>query len=82
MPYIEPAEVERVKKIDLIDYLQQREPDELVKLGNGTYTTKAHKAHDSLKISHGYFYWWSQGFGGRSYGLYPHMVSRRFLQPA
>jgi hypothetical protein len=63
MPYIEPAEVERVKRIDLLDYLQQREPDELVGLGGGTYTTKA---HDSLKISHGYFYWWSQGFGGRS----------------
>jgi hypothetical protein len=63
MPYIEPAEVERVKKIDLLDYLKQREPDELVRLGNGTYTTKT---HDSLKISHGCFYWWSQGFGGRS----------------
>jgi hypothetical protein len=34
MPYIECAEVERVKKIGLLDYLQQREPDELVRFGN------------------------------------------------
>jgi hypothetical protein len=51
MPYIEPAEVKRVKKIDLLDYLQQREPGELVRLGNGSYCTKT---HNSLKISNGY----------------------------
>jgi len=63
MPYVEPAEIERVKQIDLLTYLEQCEPDELVKLGIGTYCTKT---HDSLKISNGQWYWWSRGFGGRS----------------
>jgi hypothetical protein len=63
MPYIDPKEVERVKQIDLLAYLQQCEPDELVRIGAGSYCTKT---HDSLKLSNGRWYWWSQGFGGRS----------------
>jgi hypothetical protein len=63
MPYIDPTEIEKVKQIDLLAYLEQREPDELVRLGNNTYCTKT---HDSLKLSHGKFYWWSRGIGGRS----------------
>lgn len=63
MPYVEPSEVSRVKEIDLLSYLQQYEPDELVKLGNNSYSTAT---HDSLKISNGKWFWWSQGIGGRS----------------
>lgn len=63
MPYIDPSTVEQVKKIDLLTYLQEREPDELVKIGPNAYATKT---HDSLKISNGKWYWWSRGFGGRS----------------
>jgi len=63
MPYIDPSVIEQVKRIDLLTYLQNREPDELVRLSNSTYSTKT---HDSLKISNGRWYWWSQGFGGRS----------------
>jgi hypothetical protein len=63
MPYIDPKEVERVKQIDLLTYLQQCEPDELVRLGPDSYCTKT---HDSLKLSNGRFYWWSQGFGGKN----------------
>jgi len=63
MPYIEPSVIEQAKKIDLLTYLQNREPGELVKLSSNTYTTKT---HDSLKISNGMWYWWSRGFGGRS----------------
>jgi len=63
VPYIEPSEIERVKQIDLLTYLQQCEPDELVRLGENSYTTKT---HDSLKLSNRRWYWWSQGFGGRS----------------
>ncbi len=50
MPYIEPIEIERVRKIDLLTYLQEREPDELVRTGTNTYCTRS---HDSLKISNG-----------------------------
>lgn len=63
MPYIDPSVVAQVKQIDLLTYLQEREPDELVKIGPNAYATKT---HDSLKISNGKWYWWSRGFGGRS----------------
>jgi len=63
MKYVEPTELDRVKQIDLLSYLEKCEPDELVRLGNDTCTTKT---HDSLKLSGGKWYWWSQGFGGRS----------------
>jgi hypothetical protein len=63
MPYIRTSEIERVKTIDLLSYLQQREPDELVRLGANSYSTKT---HDSLKLSNGCWYWWSRGIGGRS----------------
>ncbi len=63
MPFIDPAEVERVRQIDLLSYLQEREPDELVRTGVNTYRTKT---HDSLKISNGKWYWWSQNIGGVS----------------
>lgn len=63
MPYIDPSVIAQVKQIDLLTYLQEREPDELVKIGPSAYATKG---HDSLKISNGKWYWWSRGFGGRS----------------
>jgi hypothetical protein len=63
MPYIDPSVIEQVKRIDLLTYLKEYEPDELIRLGNGTYTIKE---HDSLKISNGRWFWWSQGAGGRS----------------
>jgi hypothetical protein len=47
MTYIDPVEVARVRQISLLDYLQQREPDELVRLGNGTYATRMHDSLDS-----------------------------------
>lgn len=63
MPYIEPSTIESVKQIDLFSYLRERDPDELVRISASTYATKT---HDSLKISHGKWFWWSRGFGGRS----------------
>lgn len=63
MPYIDPSIVAQAKQIDLLAHLQEREPDELVTIGHNAYTTKTHA---SLKISNGKWYWWSQGFGGRS----------------
>lgn len=51
------------KKMDLLTYLQNYEPQELVHFGGNTYCTRE---HDSLKISNGKWYWFSRGFGGRS----------------
>lgn len=62
MPYIDPKIIEQVKEVDLLTYLRDNEPDELVRLGANTYCTAT---HDSLKISNGKWYWWSRGFGGR-----------------
>lgn len=63
MPYIAPEVVQEVKRMDLLTYLQNYEPYELVHFSGNTYTTKT---HDSLKISNGKWMWWSRGIGGRS----------------
>jgi len=63
MPYVEPEAVLRAKRIDLLSYLQAAEPQNLVRVSGDTYCTKE---HDSLKISHGKWCWWSRGIGGRS----------------
>ena len=63
MPYIAPEVVQEVKRMDLLTYLRNYEPYELVRFSGNTYTTKT---HDSLKISNGKWMWWSRGIGGRS----------------
>ena len=63
MPYIEPEAILEAKKLDLMTYLQNYEPHELVHFFGDTYCTRS---HDSLKISNGKWFWWSRGFGGRS----------------
>lgn len=63
MPYIAPEVVQEVKRMDLLTYLKNYEPYELVHFSGNTYTTKS---HDSLKISNGKWMWWSRGIGGRS----------------
>ena len=63
MPYIAPEVVQEVKQMDLLTYLKNYEPYELVRFSGNTYTTKT---HDSLKISNGKWMWWSRGIGGRS----------------
>ena len=63
MPYIAPEVVQEVKRMDLLTYLRNYEPSELVHFSGNTYTTRT---HDSLKISNGRWMWWSQGIGGRS----------------
>ena len=49
--------------MDLLTYLKNYEPYELVHFSGNTYTTRT---HDSLKISNGKWMWWSQRTGGRS----------------
>lgn len=57
MPYIEKDLVNKLKKIDLYNYLKVVAPSELVHNGNGLYSTKT---HDSLKISNGMWNWFSR----------------------
>jgi len=61
--YIQPDIVEEVRKMDLLTYLKNYEPHELVRVTNHVFSTKT---HDSLKISNGKWYWWSRGIGGKS----------------
>ncbi|WP_243034775.1 DUF3991 domain-containing protein [Clostridium sp. AM49-4BH] len=63
MSYIKPELVAKAKEMDLLTYLKNYEPGQLVKLSGGEYCTKE---HDSLKISNGKWCWWSRGIGGRS----------------
>ena len=66
-PYvqIDPDVLERVRQIDLLSYLREFEPSNLVKV-KGTNNVYCTAEHDSLKISNGKLYWWSRGFGGYS----------------
>ena len=57
--------LERVRQIDLLSYLREFEPSNLVKV-KGTSNVYCTAEHDSLKISNGKWYWWSRGFGGYS----------------
>ena len=63
MPYISPGLIAQAKEIDLLTYLQNYDPDELVHVGGGEYCTKA---HDSLRISHGLWCWHSRDIGGKT----------------
>ena len=46
MNYATPEAIEAARRIDLYTYLHEREPQELVKCGNGVYCTRT---HDRLK---------------------------------
>lgn len=61
--YIPPEVIIEARKMDLLTYLKNYEPYELVRFSGNTYTTRT---HDSLKISNGKWMWWSRGIGGRS----------------
>lgn len=63
MAYYSPETIQKVKQIDLLTYLKNYEPEELVHFSRGTFMTKT---HDSLKISNGMWYWFSRGIGGKS----------------
>ena len=60
MAFATKEEIAKAKEMDLLTYLQNYEPDELVKVANGTYCTRE---HDSLKISNGKWYWFSRNIG-------------------
>lgn len=57
------TEIEKARQLDLLTYLERYDPNELVRITEGRYTTRT---HGSLKIDHGKWYWWARGIGGRS----------------
>jgi len=63
MMYYDKDAVARAREVGLLDYLQRYEPDNLRRVSPGVFCTKE---HDSLRISNGKWYWFSQGFGGCS----------------
>ena len=63
MPFYTNEEIEKAREMDLLTYLRNYEPFELVKVHGNTYCTRQ---HDSLKISNGKWMWWSKGIGGAS----------------
>lgn len=63
MAYATPEDIAQARQMDLLTYLHNYEPGELVKVANGTYCTRE---HDSLKISNGMWYWFSRSIGGAS----------------
>ncbi len=63
MGYVPPQLIEKAKGMDLLTFLKNYYPDELVRDSRTQYSTKT---HDSLKISNGYWNWCSKGIGGRN----------------
>ena len=63
MSYYSPEDIHLAKQMDLLSYLRQFEPQELVHVSGNTWCTRE---HDSLKISNGKWNWFSRGIGGRS----------------
>jgi len=63
MTYIPPELIKKAKEMDLLTYLKNYEPYELVKISDRTYVTRT---HDSLNISNGYWNWFSAGIGGKN----------------
>lgn len=56
MPYVTKEQIENARKVDIISFLQQFAPGELIPTGPNAYKLKS---HDSLKISNGKWCWWS-----------------------
>ena len=63
MAYFTPEQISRAKEIDLLTYLQNFNPDELVYESRNTYHTRT---HDSLIINNGMWYWFSRNIGGKN----------------
>lgn len=63
MPYVSNEMILKARQMDLLTFLQNYNPNELVRVSRNTYCTKE---HDSLKISNGKWHWFSQNIGGVS----------------
>jgi hypothetical protein len=60
MNNVTTEQIQQAKQVDLLGYLQSREPDNIHKVGS-EYRLRD---HDSLTISNGRFHWHSRGIGG------------------
>ena len=63
MKHINPDVLKEIKKIDLLTYLMNYQPDRLKKISHDTHCIRD---HPSLHISNGLWHWQSMGVGGRS----------------
>ena len=63
MGYIAADDILKAREMDLMTYLRNYEPQELVRVSGNTYCTRE---HESLRISNGKWYWFSHDIGGRS----------------
>jgi hypothetical protein len=63
MPWISEERLAEARKVDLLTYLQEREPHELIYSARNEYRTKS---HGSLVLSNGMWYWNRGQIGGRS----------------
>lgn len=63
MKHIKPDVLKEIKKIDLLTYLMNYQPDRLKKISHDTHCIRD---HPSLHISNGLWHWQSMGVGGRS----------------
>jgi hypothetical protein len=63
IPFVLPEAIKKAKEMDVLTYLMNADPFELVRVTSGIYSTKT---HDSLKISNGKWMWWSRGIGGKT----------------
>ena len=56
-------DIVQARQMDLLTFLRNSEPGELVHVSGETYSLRS---HDSLRISNGMWYWFSHGIGGKS----------------
>lgn len=63
MPYLSEEEIKKAKEPDALSWLLSNEPDKVIRIGGGYYRSRE---HDSLKLDHERWNWWSRGIGGRS----------------
>ncbi|MCM1083334.1 MAG: DUF3991 and toprim domain-containing protein [Clostridium sp.] len=63
MPYLSEEEIRQAKEPDALSWLLSNEPHKVVRIGGGYYRSRE---HDSLKLDHERWNWWSRGIGGRS----------------
>ncbi|MDR2515417.1 MAG: DUF3991 and toprim domain-containing protein [Christensenellaceae bacterium] len=63
MPWLSKEQIAEARRVDLLTYLQEREPHELVRSAPGEYRTVS---HGSLVMSNGAWFWNRGQFGGVS----------------
>jgi hypothetical protein len=63
MPGVTDEQIAAARSVDLLTWLQDHEPGSFKKSGPGEYCLAE---HDSLKISHGKWFWFSRGFGSNN----------------